>query len=297
MMPDYDENVDLVGRELLSRCSMDSSCISKFVGRHPNEELTQLWNDINSNKSTCFDKIPGISKPFINLFQAHSYNLLSSQDPFMRLLIPPLIKRLSRCSSKDVEALSKFFSPTKEIPLNELPMSSFSLGVNIIGSEMVSFDGNPPRWKEIEQQETGMFFTPRRVEFSHAIWDVWPRYKLDGTVGEYSPAPQKTKVPKVMILQGDLDASTPFWGAQWVSEKYKSIGWKGNLEFVKYPTGMHSLLKTECGFQVLESFILSSGQRVDKSCLMKQPELDVEGKTKEVQERSLRVFGTANPWE
>jgi hypothetical protein len=130
------------------------------------------------------------------------------------------------------------------------------------------------------------------------VWDYWPKYPLDNLYGKYPDVSSNTT--SMLILNGDLDASTPFYWATWAAAHYTN----GDLTFIKVPNAAHVTIHNSpvisggdhCGLQMLASFARSSGKAVDRSCLDQLAPLDWRCETDEVKLASAQLLGTPDAW-
>ncbi|KAG2764661.1 hypothetical protein PC129_g12738 [Phytophthora cactorum] len=294
----WDADFGDVGDAFLALCATQSECGGQFVSNSLpvtlQNVITQFDNDA---KSTCAALLSDVgSEPASYILRRVLGSLLQSTK--LRTLIPPIVYRLNRCASNDVEILTHFFTNLNKYlswPSEDDAFESTLLYYLIVFSEM---------WETPEPSIVEMIsrFTNTRVSNGGTYTDIplycafskesspvcdqldVGTYDANGIIYERDQYWNKSAaIPaqaSVLLLSGKLDPQTPHKYAQYLLEALD--GSKKELVTFNYAT--HGTLWTTpmdedddesetCGMRLLLSYVSSNGDLngLDKSCLEELP--------------------------
>ncbi|KAH3764241.1 alpha/beta hydrolase fold [Pelomyxa schiedti] len=304
---EYDFYVNTVGHELMAWCEADLFCNSAFKGVPPISVMASLFDKLLNNATTCFDQL---SQPLPPLFSSPSsikqgLNALFQQWLFSqtnRILIPPTIFRLTRCSTTDISALNYLMSTLSQSLVSTPYGPNYAyednpLALNIIQSEMLSLKLPPPTLEQIITGESSLYFTGGSSVSNRMWYDYWDRYTPD----EYANnLPSVSGLP-LLMLNGNLDPQTPLYFAEEVYNHY--AGPTVTFEIVN--AAVHCTIAnspvdnsdTPCGLQMVVGWILSDTKTLDTTCLDHLVPIDWAGTTTDDQQLSLTTFGVTDMWQ
>ncbi|KAG6615546.1 putative serine protease family S33 [Phytophthora cinnamomi] len=298
----WDSDFGDVGDAFLALCATQNECNSRFEENSLPVTLQNLLTNFDNNpESTCAALISRVnsdqsSDPPSYILRRALGSLLQSAKT--RTLIPPVVYRLDRCSSEDMDVLIHFFTYLNKFqnyPDEENAFESTLLYYLIVFSEM---------WEQPEPSISEMLarFTNTRISNGGTYTDI-PQYcafskesstacdQLDvGNYGANGIIYERDKywntsaaIPtqaSVLLLSSKLDPQTPHKYAQYLLDALD--GSKKELVTFEYAT--HGTLWTTplnesdensetCGMKLLMSYVSSDGDltSLDKTCVGEMP--------------------------
>lgn len=301
----WDSDFGDVGDAFLALCETQSECSDKFAATDLPSTLQNLLTDFDNNpNSTCAALVSNVnseesSDPASYTVRGALGSLLMSAN--MRTLIPPLVYRLNRCASEDIDVLTHFFaalSTDENSPDEESAFESTLLYYLIVFSEM----WETPQVSALEMLERftnstisngGTYLEiPQYCAFSKENSTVCKEldvgsYEADGIIYERDEYWNKSAtIPtqaSVLLLSSKLDPQTPHKYAEYLLEALE--GSKKDLITFEYAT--HGTLWTTpmsdddesetCGMKLLLSYVRNNGDLdgLDKSCVGEMPALNL----------------------
>ncbi|CAH0485882.1 unnamed protein product [Peronospora farinosa] len=302
----WDSNFGEVGDAFLALCATTSECSKWFVSKSLPATLQDVITKFDKKpKSTCAALVSKLyrdqsSEPASYLLRRTLSILL--MDASLRTLIPPIVYRLSRCKSKDVDVLRHFFMASiaaQSVPSNDSAFASFLLYYLVVYSEM--WEKPTPSTSEMTSRVTNALISSAQVYSDVPIYCAFSKEKspvcdqLD--VGNYDGNGIIYEVDKywnksatippqasVLLLSGTLDVQTPHKYAESLLEVL--VGEKKELVAFEYAT--HNAIvstplnhgKETCGMKILLSYVKNDGdlKLLDKSCVDEMPAFSISPK-------------------
>ncbi|ETN18972.1 hypothetical protein PPTG_04407 [Phytophthora nicotianae INRA-310] len=292
-----------VGDAFMELCARDRTCNAHFKKPHTLGSTLYALLDTFNNKpnSTCAAIMNNLGYEVDPSQSLRMFLNTLLPDSTMRNIIPPLVYRLKRCHSKDVDVLNHFFSTYAQSVGNSDDTDlyySVLLYNLIVFSEL--WERPQPSITEMTNRfteygiSTGMYATvPLYCAFSKDRSKACNQLK----VGDYD-APGiiykhdkywnvSATIPSqvsVLVMSSKLDAQTPHDYAKYF---FKSL--KGdNKELVTFEYSIHgALLWTQldpfdpatetCGMKIFASYVSNEGDlaSLDKSCVDEMPGLNM----------------------
>ncbi|GMF20304.1 unnamed protein product [Phytophthora fragariaefolia] len=294
-----------VGGRFMALCSQDRTCSRHF--KKPNTlptTLRRLLADFDKNPNSTCASLMTTGKGMENLSPSHalSYTLGSMlMDSEVRKLIPPMVYRLKRCQTMDVNVLSQF-------------ITSFNGFSDEFGEDMAFY--SPILYYLIvfsegwERPQPSMMEMERRVKNSLISWSTallvplycafskekskacnkfnYGNYEANGIIYERDEYWNKTaKIPSqasVLLLSSKLDAQTAHKYAEYLLETLDG----DNKELITFSTLVHGVTSSTpldsskgwtptCGIKILASYIGNKGKLkgLDKSCMDEIPSFNM----------------------
>jgi len=326
-----------IGLVFLERCQQNAFCKNKFDELDTTIydatkrifdgtlECVQLFNDtIINNLNDWGLSLPINSSVLATIF----YTYL--QDETLRIFIPPIIYRMTRCNEYDQEVLLSVWSlwVINTIFLtSDIEAQGISLGLNhnIALSEMwygSSASDPGPTYDELIEAENTYFFVDGMdpIAVKRKYWDIWNRYTPNPLVyNKYADPP----IP-MLLLNGDLDPATPIKGALIAAQAYgadidgelaSGTTTSNNRYFLTIPNAPHIVLHNSkidnftdvtlgldndyesCGMYIIKSFIdPNNGYVPDDGCLKWLSDIDFEGTSNVSKQTGSVLFGTGDIW-
>ncbi|KAK1929838.1 hypothetical protein P3T76_014684 [Phytophthora citrophthora] len=297
----WDADYGDVGDEFMALCATQSSCNDKFASTDLQTTLKSLLESFdNSPESTCAALVSNF-----NSAQPPSYTVRQTlgsllQDGSTRNLIPPVVYRLNRCSSDDIDVLTYFFTTmnSDDSPSQDDAFESTLLYNVIVFSEM----WETPQVSVSEMLErftnstisTGTY--PRVLTYcSFSKENSTTCNELDA--GSYDAngiiyardqywnvnATIPTQA-SVLLLSSKLDPQTPHKYAEFLLEALDG----DKKELITFDYATHGTLWTTptvagddssvtCGMKLLVSYVSNNGDlnNLDKSCASSMPAPDL----------------------
>ena len=300
----YFDDTDLdyisVGKSFMEVCGKDAVCKSRlsYLGATPNDAVAALFNKLDSGE-LCSEFTDDYSRRRLRrLFGAMLMN------DAMRRLIPPLIVRIDRCETGDLEALANLQEARDSMVieareyLQEKDLFSYALYWEIVFSE---------QWLgrsllEIEQITDGAYFSIDGVRSSAEMYatGLWPVYSNDGYFDEYA----NTKIPMLM-LAGGLDPQTPLHSAKPAAQAYNhphqtfvTLPYSPHIGIINSPTYKSIVHEgAPCGEQMVFSFYADPDAPVNQSCMSELYPLEFSGSSALNRTISKKYFGTDDMWD
>ena len=288
---DYGE----VGDAFLALCATTSECNKRFVSKSLPATLRDLINHFDENpKSTCAALVSDLNRDRSSdpasyvLRQILAYLLLYAEA---RTLIPPVVYRLNRCDSNDVDVMSIFYK-------NLLQSAGGSNADSSLFYAMVHFsemwEKPTPSISEMTSRFTDTLMSPAQASEDVPAYCAFSKEKsavcreLD--VGDYDGNGIIYEVDKywyksatippqasVLLLSGTLDPVMPHKYAENLLEVLKGE----KKELITFEYASHSILqytilkkgKETCGMKLLRSYVTNDGnlELLDKSCVDEMP--------------------------
>ncbi|GMF22589.1 unnamed protein product [Phytophthora lilii] len=298
----WDKDFGEAGDAFLALCDLDEECKTRFATRGLNSTLEDLINQFDKNpNSTCAALITKVKSNGLDGRPSSSLRFaLGSllKEPFMRTVIPPLVYRLHRCASKDINVLKKFvgtltsllsskseddayvsnvlyyliaFSEMWEIPTpSKAEMKARYLGAKVSDDPMYPVD---PVYCAFSKEKSAAC-----EEFGLEANSANPlMYKRDEYWNKSATIPDGASV---LLLSEKLDPQTHHKYA--VSLLHALNGDKKELITFEYaPHGVVSQTQTvagdpsseTCGRMLLVSYVINNGdlEKMNKSCVDAMP--------------------------
>ncbi|KAG1700738.1 hypothetical protein DVH05_011597 [Phytophthora capsici] len=298
----WDSDYGDVGDAFMALCATQSECNDKFTTTDLPTTLRNLLKSFDdSPESTCAALVSGVSsdQPASYTVRQALGSLLVSEST--RTLIPPIVYRLNRCSSGDIDVLTHFFtawSTEASSPNEDDAFESSLLYYLIIFSEM---------WETPEVSAWEMLERFTNSTISSGSYTEVPTYcafsKENSTtcnelgVGSYDAngiiyardqywnvsATIPTQA-SVLLLSSKLDSQTPHKYAEYLLEALDG----DKKELITFDYATHGTLWTTptiagddssetCGMKLLVSYVSNNGDldSLDKSCLSSMPALNL----------------------
>ena len=291
----YDGWNNEMGSQFMELCGKDAVCARKMstLAETPSKALELTYRKID-NGEIC----DGLKDRFDRTTMRRTLAPLL-QNRSKRVLIPPLIYRLNRCSEADQKAIEHLFRKPDIDVSNEMDYYvSPMLADLILLSEL--FSGTT-----VEQAEafaaTALFSEDESlflVQLDQA--NVWPKY----SDSDYAQKFPDTNIPMLM-LSGTTDPQTPPWITRTTGEQFRGA----HQHFVSVPNATHGVMvfspidrpwpegREPCGSQLMGQFINDPMGRLDTSCTSEVYPVEFDAGSANNRAVSLEYFGTEDMWE
>jgi pimeloyl-ACP methyl ester carboxylesterase len=286
----YDRDVSLNAGviNLLNECKVDAYCGDEMMVTAPSGEI---WKqDVAVYAQAVFTKAfvnatcSGVMEYGYNQTFWKVYMAGLSSHPMGRLVVPAILYRLDRCDSYDVGVLTYIGSIiNSQQTADPLGLNSTSPILERLLSFSEFWTDSPPSFDDLEARFQSMLFGIG----AHSIIqgsETFPRYPPDQYYGKVF----STNAP-VLLLSGNLDTFSPPMWADLVETQIQSP----NKQRIKMPWAPHwviqnspvygnqggekNLTETDCGFQILVSFLYNPAGPLDRSCLTNLKDIDWRG--------------------
>eukprot|EP01028_Stygiella_incarcerata_P013548 TRINITY_DN82765_c0_g1_i1.p1 TRINITY_DN82765_c0_g1~~TRINITY_DN82765_c0_g1_i1.p1 ORF type:complete len:625 (+),score=137.88 TRINITY_DN82765_c0_g1_i1:98-1972(+) len=284
----WDTDLNRVGYFFMDECKKDSFCNSK-LGIHDRDTRTFVKGTFAHLDGKC--SVLGWDKATLRGLLA---NMMF--DYYGKSFIPALLYRINRCNKDDVSVLQHLSAAMSgngeksDCP----PRGSAMTLYNIIFSEEWEYI-DPPTVAELEERlETCEFASGDSVVFGKRLessnYPLYPRNDLFNT---------SANVPDVhvLMLNGDMDAQTPMWYAQYLYERLTAKS--KQLQIIHgavHGTLWWSIVKNSpvtCSMQMMKSFF-EDPLLVDTSCLEDLEPVDFRGSNKAL---AVEFFGVEDVFD
>jgi len=293
----YDRWNNMVGRQFLELCRSDPVCNEKMkaIAEDPLQAVELVFRLLDQEQlpSECNfmftrEELRHVLSQLLNNWST-------------RVLIPPLIYRLYRCSEKDREVLDFFKQNLQAGAIDKTLLNSPMLCDLISLSEL--FGGSTST--ELQEFLEGAFFS-EDVSFRFAeIYesDLWNLYQDE----IYAQKLPDTDIPMLM-LNGTTDPQTPIE----IAGKMK-LHFNGEYQhFITIPYATHGVLINSpvtppnwalggedqtCGSLLFGQFIYDPKGPLDTSCIEIVYPVNFDPETMNNKLVSEKTFGTENMWE
>ena len=291
-----DSDFGEVGDAFLALCATTSECSERFASKSLPATLRNLIKQFDENpKSTCAALVSDLNRNQSSepasyiLRRTLSYFLASAE---IRTVIPPVVYRLNRCDTNDVDVMSIFFRNLQP-SANERSDDSSSLFYSMFQfSEM--WEKPTPSISETTSRIANTLISSAQMYVAVPTYCAMSKeqsavcdklgvgdYDGNGIIYEVDKYWNKSAtIPpqaSVLLLSGKLDPQTPHKYAESLLEVLK--GEKKELITFEYAT--HGILKSSplhqgketCGMKLLLSYVTHDGnlELLDKSCVDEMP--------------------------
>eukprot|EP00005_Dracoamoeba_jomungandri_P012522 CAMPEP_0174275892 /NCGR_PEP_ID=MMETSP0439-20130205/60087_1 /TAXON_ID=0 /ORGANISM="Stereomyxa ramosa, Strain Chinc5" /LENGTH=383 /DNA_ID=CAMNT_0015368065 /DNA_START=813 /DNA_END=1961 /DNA_ORIENTATION=- len=290
----YDVNTNIAGSDFMTLCGEESKECRDNLGEFPMESLAMVMELAQSERDDCTNKLNITASALRGAFAS----LLFSEE--QRVLIGPLVRRLMRCNSEDMQEINNFVEYFAEAASNQSNsnMSLFFnplLQMNIALSEMYAMKSPPRSEKYYTDLDKTLFFSAGVSTSLAHTYPYWNKYDPSLTKG-YNEYP--TSKTALLLLNGELDPQTSHAWFDHTKEHYKSP----NQHFVSIPYAVHGTSffspvtgsPIACGTTILANFFVT-GEIVTK-CLSSLEKIDFSGITQPTKDLSMQVFGSPKLW-
>ena len=279
------------GNRFLDLCDQDSACNSHFQGTNLTATLHNTILKLDSNpNSTCATLMNSTQEePSMDLRLALGGLL---HDSSVRSLIPPLIYRINRCNSNDIDVLTYFNQRLGETTDEDPADQSMWLYSLIAFSEM--WETPAPSCTELKRRFTDVSSSngatyslcPLYCAFSNDKSPGCDEFRLDkydanGVLYSHDQYCDKVAaVPdkaSVLLMSGKLDTQTHFRHAEALFEALDT----SRKEHILFDYADHGAIystpyeesEVTCGIDLLASYVSNNGdlEHLDKSCTKKLP--------------------------
>ncbi|KAK1941376.1 hypothetical protein P3T76_007242 [Phytophthora citrophthora] len=280
-----------VGDAFIAMCAEDCACGSHFKKRSLKATIQHLFTafdkDPNSKCASFFNTTQTEQNEDPSSFALRTVLGLLLSDSSLRTLIPPVVYRLARCSSNDIEVLNNLVEKMSGSvdPSDSASLVSFLLDNLIIFSEMWESPTPPTSVLKTRFEEatmsTGSAYvqTERYCAYTKEKSATCGKLKLGGYKGygivyerdEYwNKAATIPGQASVLILSSKLNPLAPHKDAEALLKAM--VGDNKELVAFEYTAGsnlMDSSTQELCGMSVLVSYVQNEGklEKLEKSCV------------------------------
>ncbi|ETK75395.1 hypothetical protein L915_17980 [Phytophthora nicotianae] len=275
----WDIDVDDVGDQFMKLCAEDTTCNSHFPSNNLSVTLENLLTKMDSDpNSTCATLLRNSThaSPSIALRQTLSTLLM---DTTTRTLIPPMVYRLARCNTNDLDVLAHFFreAGTTFTTSQDSVYASDLLFYLIIYSDM--WETPAPSISEMKTRFTNS-------SIANGLYTYV--YTYCAFSKEKSPTCDKLNThPKYAEYLFDALVSTK---KELITFDYTPHAVVGTTPFVD-----SNGTRLDCGRELLASYVRSDGdlERLDRSCTGKMAEFNLTVPIKYLRDN----FATDKPYD
>ncbi|ETL85956.1 hypothetical protein L917_14560 [Phytophthora nicotianae] len=301
-------NVDFgaVGDRFLALCEQDNNCAAHFAPKGLRNTLQSVLTEFdNDPNSTCaalmYDVISDLKYEPPSLILRGALSVLLGRLT-LRKLIPPVVYRLNRCTSEDVEVLTHFISALNQDTAFTSQDDAFYsplLYYLIIFSEM--WESPSPSIEEMRTRFTNARISDSEVFMNTPLYCAFSKenstvcnklnvssYVDDGIIYDHDQYWNKSaQIPEqasVLLLNGKLDPMTPYKYAEYLLEALNG----DNKELITFDYSVHDTISSTllaedgesghtCGLNLLVSYVKNNGdlKKMNKSCVENQPEFNL----------------------
>ncbi|POM63527.1 Serine protease family S33 [Phytophthora palmivora] len=302
----WDTDFGDVGDAFMALCATQSECSERYVTKTLPVTLQSLITQLDNNeRSTCAALVSELNSDQSSIPPSYILRRVLGvllQSTKMRTLIPPIVYRLNRCASKDIDVLTHFFTYLNHylsLPNEDDAFESTLLYYLIVFSEMWETPEPPiaemlARFTDARISNGGTYSDiPQYCAFSKERSTVCDQldvgtYDANGIIYERDEYWNKSAtIPSqasVLLLSSKLDPQTPHKYAEYLLKALD--GDKKELITFEYAT--HGTLWTTpldqgdedsetCGMKLLISYVTNNGDLdgLDKSCVDMMPALNM----------------------
>ncbi|WP_300035369.1 alpha/beta hydrolase [uncultured Roseobacter sp.] len=275
-MTGYDANLEAGALAFLDKCDGSISC-SRYFDSPLQDQISRMFTELEAGHCG-----------FLNLSPDVARRLLAAMTFFAdtRVLIPPLVHRIRRCSWRDIWFVSRLVLNFSAATRN----GTFSavLHNHVVLSEMYRPGQSAARLQA--DFESAVLSTGAEAEYAR-LHPTWPKYDPpvpDTALTEAGKAP-------VLVLHGALDAPAPLDAARLAAQQLQiENGW-----LAVFPQGAHGVLGatptaqgTDCARQIMLAFIDRPDLAPDMGCIDDVLPLDWT----HVPQGAARLAGTSDLW-
>lgn len=295
-LDNYDQWNNTVGGQFMDLCGADPVCSAKMatIAADPNQALETVFAKVDNgtlpadcNSYFTRESLRHTLAPMLNSWET-------------RILIPPLIYRLNRCSTDDQALLDHFLAPT-ESAVDRTLVNSPMLCDLVSMSEL--YGGNTST--DLQQFVDGAHFCEDvSLRFARLYeTGIWPLYS-DQTYAQQLP---QTDIPMLM-LNGTTDPQTPLELAGQIEPYFTAAG----QQFITVPFSTHGVIVNStitppswpmggedptCGSMLIGQFVHDPLGTLDTSCVGTVYPVDFDPTTTNNISISQRNFKTSDMWE
>lgn len=291
----WDVDFDQIGDAFFDLCATQSECRPRFASN-----LATTLRDVITHFDTDADA-PCAALVSSDKNEPASYVVRRSlgallQNAKLRTLIPPIVYRLHRCASRDVDLLTHFFTTFNQyasLPSEEDAFESTLLYYLIVFSEM--WERPQPPISQMLARFTDALISngeayldaPQYCAFSKEKSSVCDQlqvgtYDANGILYErdeyWNQSATIASKASVLLLSSKLDPQTPHKYAKYLLQVLN-----GNKKLVTFNYATHGTLWTTpmddkdesetCGMKLLLSYVSNNGNlnQLDESCVDQMP--------------------------
>lgn len=280
---DFDGQSDPVGIDLAGLCADDPVCSDK-LGDDPWPAIAALKAALDGGH--CPDlALPGAALSNIGAFLVSNLTL--------RELLFPLIYRIERCDTGDVEVVGHFLNALNGLfpPQTELPRFSQLLQYNIAFVEII--DTPVPTIDDVVEQCFGSTLCPGFSLSARFVYEDWVPFEDDGFADRWFRS-----VTPILALNGNLDPQTPHTDAQRIEAQLR-FPWQNYVEIpqaphaVAFTTPTEPATPTTCGVELIDGFFAQPFATPAEGCLDRLELIDFAAD----EGVKLALLGTSDLWE
>ena len=314
---DYDADFASVGETFMKLCAQDRDCASHFKATSLSATLHHLLQNFDSNpNSTCAALVANSSQdePVVVLQTTLGGLLLDSST---RSLIPPLVHRLNRCDSYDVNILTVFFATASQKVSVPDKAEAYVSGLHSFVETFSEMWKTPsPTYDDLYTRAKTLSMTNYMTSWYVPYYCLYSKERSPACDGiefdKYEANPMiyrrdkfwgKTAIvsshASVLQLHGRLDPMNPYKHGE---SLFKALD-TSKKELIAFDYAPRVTIETtpygdggkNCGMELLLSFVRSNAdlKRVDKSCVGKMPAFNM----KVAPELVSTYFGTEDVYD
>ncbi|GMF21087.1 unnamed protein product [Phytophthora lilii] len=298
----WDADFGEVGERFLDLCMHDSVCGTHFNTSSLSSTLHDMLVAFDSNpNSTCAELVSNMTESSPPSVGVRSTLAMLLKDPDIRALIPPIVYRLNRCDSNDIDVLSTFFGSMSlfltSAASQDDAFQSTLLYYLIVFSDM--WETPAPSTDTMEAR----FMNASIADGMYAINSLYcaftkekspvcdelgvGNYDGNGIIYQRDQYWNKTAtVPSqasVLLLSGKLDPQTPHKYAEYLFDALDGP----KKELIAFDYATHGIIMStpmresngttsgskNCGMELLASYVSGNGDldRLDRSCIDEVP--------------------------
>ncbi|ETN00300.1 hypothetical protein PPTG_18011 [Phytophthora nicotianae INRA-310] len=294
----WDADFGKVGDYFMELCAQDITCSSHFQSANLSVALQDLMTRLDNNPNSTCATLLSNSTDTLPSHALRQRLAVLLKDTTARTIIPPIVYRLSRCDTNDVDAMTHFFAGIDSFfssTSQDDPFQSTLLYYLIIFSDM--WETPTPSTSEMESRFTnasitdGMYslnslYCAFSKEKSPACKELnLANYEGEGIIYQRDQYWNKRAIvstqASVLLLSGKLDPQTPHKYAEYLfdaldcqKKELITFDYAAHVATVSTPFGADiNGTSLNCGMELLVSYVKNNGdlQRMDRSCIDEMP--------------------------